>query len=96
MTDVIANSVFGAGIVSVTPGHIGAKRRFPMEHKITTRKGTDARNHVAKCACGWAYCNTRKRVLDRISDHMRAFEHEPRAWNDPLRAAVMPMAYPLG
>jgi len=41
------------------------------EHLTTYEPGTDARNHIARCSCGWAYSGThlevrRQAVLHRL------------------------------
>ena len=61
-----------------------------MDHKIVFAKGSDARNYVATCECGWAYSGTYRAVRERAEVHKICFEFEDRKWNDPRRRTEMP------
>lgn len=59
-------------------------------HSLTFHTGTDANNHVVRCACGWSFSSTYHAVRDRGQTHALAFKFEDRTWNDPRRQRVMP------
>lgn len=61
-------------------------------HDLSYQEGTDARNHVAKCSCGWAGSETYLGVRDRGNLHKIVFADEDRLWRDPRRQTVMPPA----
>ena len=63
-----------------------------MEHTLEFIAGTDPRNHVVKCSCGWAFSSTYKGVRERGQTHQEVFAEEERKFNDPLRKTVMPPA----
>ena len=46
-------------------------------------KGRDARNHVVRCTCGWAYSSTHLDCKSHGLDHV--VEFNPRRWDDPKR-----------
>ena len=52
-------------------------------HKTNFEEGTDARNNIVRCECGWAYSGTYHEV------HTRALSHQARnntlRWDDPMR-----------
>ena len=54
-----------------------------MKHTLTYTEGTDARNHVARCSCGWAYGSTyndcRSKGFSHVDNNSRLY------WNDPRR-----------
>lgn len=52
-------------------------------HDLIMTKGTDARNHVVRCTCGWAASDTFKDIRKRGEFHLR--QDNPLAWNDPAR-----------
>lgn len=58
-------------------------------HELTFNAGTNARNHVVRCTCGWAYSNTYLAVRERGGMHRVLFADEDRRWNDPKRYAEM-------
>ena len=60
-------------------------------HKVKFESGTNARNHVVRCKCGYAYSNTSLAVRARGLVHLQVFEGEIHRWNDPRRTANMPM-----
>ena len=62
-------------------------------HQVKYEDGEDARNHIVKCTCGWAYSGTWKTVRERGPVHMRVFRDEDKRWNDPRRVTHMPGAY---
>lgn len=64
-----------------------------MNHKCEFVKGTDARNHIAKCECGWEFSGTYRSVHDRAQTHSVAFADEDRGWNDLRRRTMMPMNF---
>jgi hypothetical protein len=61
-----------------------------MEHITQNTKGTDARNHLSKCACGWSVSGTYLGVRARATVHRIVFKDEHRLWNDPKRRTEMP------
>ena len=63
-----------------------------MDHITSHRKGSDPRNHVGRCTCGYAYSGTFKAVSERMAVHKSEFTDEHRAWNDPRRLTQMPLA----
>lgn len=54
-----------------------------MKHATTFTKGTDARNHVIRCSCGWAYSSTFVACRERADGH--AEENNYLRWTDPRR-----------
>lgn len=54
-----------------------------MKHATTFTKGTDARNHVVRCSCGWAYSSTFLACRERTVDHVS--ENNYLRWTDPRR-----------
>jgi hypothetical protein len=63
-----------------------------MEHTLEFQDGTDPRNHIVKCSCGWSFSSTYKGVRDRGLIHQQVFAKEEHRWDDPLRKTVMPPA----
>ncbi len=61
-----------------------------MEHKCTFTKGTDARNHIARCECGWSFSGTYLAIRARARLHGQVFFDETRSWRDSRREALMP------
>jgi hypothetical protein len=61
-----------------------------MNHRMQFKEGSDARNHVVGCECGWRYSGTYRAIRDRAMTHSAVFMDEDRAWNDPRRRAQMP------
>lgn len=59
-------------------------------HKLCYIEGTDARNHIVKCGCGWSFSSTHNAVRERGRFHVAAFDNELRAWSDPQRKTMMP------
>lgn len=62
-------------------------------HKVAYIEGTDARNHIAKCECGWAASGTYRDVRHRGSFH--ADQDNSLEWRDPRRAAQSDKRYPI-
>lgn len=52
-------------------------------HKLRYHQGTDARNYVVRCNCGWAASGTWRGVHDRGRVHF--LQDNPLTWNDPAR-----------
>lgn len=61
-----------------------------MNHQIKCAPGTDPRNHIVTCECGWKYSGTYKGVRERGDLHTKVFAFEDRRWNDPRRHTEMP------
>lgn len=59
-------------------------------HELRYEKGTDARNHIVRCSCGWAFSSAYHDTRNRGDLHMRAFKDEDRRWNDKRRQTEMP------
>lgn len=62
----------------------------PISHELTHIKGTDARNHVVRCTCGWAYSSTHLDCKSRALNHV--IEYNVRRWDDPRRYDMRPAA----
>ena len=54
-------------------------------HNLNHIKGTDARNHIVRCACGWAYSSTLLECRQMAHNHL--LENNEYKWNDPRRYA---------
>jgi hypothetical protein len=54
-----------------------------MIHKLTFEKGTNPRNHIVRCSCGWAYASTHHDVTEIGYEHQR--KNNPLTWLDPKR-----------
>ncbi len=54
-----------------------------MNHTVNFRPGTDPRNHIAVCACGWKYSDTYRRIREVADGHR--IEANYLAWHDPRR-----------
>jgi len=61
-------------------------------HETSYRKGTDARNHVATCKCGWAASGTWKDVRSRGAFHLA--QDNPLSWFDRGREFQSDKRYP--
>jgi acetone carboxylase gamma subunit len=59
-------------------------------HETTFICGTDTRNYIVRCSCGYAFSGTCRAVEERASTHRTAFMFEERRWNDPRRTTYMP------
>lgn len=59
-------------------------------HQSTFTRGSDARNHIARCQCGWGCSGTYNSVRTRAEIHRVTFGYENHAWTHPQRKAVMP------
>lgn len=59
-------------------------------HELRYENGTDARNHVVRCSCGWAFSSTYHDTRKRGNLHTHVFHDEDRKWNDPRRQILMP------
>lgn len=64
-----------------------------MTHQTNFTLGTDARNHIVRCSCGWAFSGTYIAIRDRANIHRYAFKDEYRKWNDPQRRTEMPPSF---
>jgi hypothetical protein len=64
-----------------------------MNHVVTLMPGTDARNWVARCTCGWGHSNTFVATNQRSVVHEDTFANYGRMWNDPYRMREMPPAF---
>lgn len=60
-------------------------------HRLRFKPGTDPRNHIVRCDCGWSYSNTHNAVRSRGLTHAQTFKDETRDWDDKKRTTVMPM-----
>jgi hypothetical protein len=61
-------------------------------HKVSYQKGTDARNYIAKCVCGWLGSGTYRDAKSRGEFHLA--QDNPLAWHDPMRAVQSDRKYP--
>lgn len=63
-------------------------------HALNYTKGSDPRNHVVRCSCGYAFSSTYLAVRMRGAVHVRRFAEEHRTWADPKRDEEMPSFAP--
>lgn len=63
---------------------------MPADHTVKFKRGSDPRNHIARCNCGYGYAGTYRAVRERADIHRTVFAHEYHPWNDRGRAAIMP------
>lgn len=62
------------------------------KHDLTYIKGTDARNHIVKCSCGFAASDTYLSVRKRGQYHIE--QKNPLRWDDPRREYQSDRYYP--
>lgn len=65
----------------------------PVNHKLRYTTGSDPRNYVVRCKCGWSYSGTYRAVHKRGPMHVEIFANEPLRWNDKGRQAEMPQVW---
>jgi len=58
-------------------------------HRLAHERGEDSRNHIVRCACGWAHANTRRACERRGQLHLMLATVQ--RWADPKRTYEMPM-----
>lgn len=62
------------------------------QHATRYQEGTDARNHIMRCSCGFSCSGTYKAIGERAKLHREVFKFEWAAWNSPERKASMPFS----
>lgn len=63
-----------------------------VKHDIGYVKGTDPRNHIVKCSCGFSASDTYLAVRKRGQFHKE--QDNPLAWDDPGRIDQGEKKYP--
>lgn len=64
-----------------------------MKHRMDFEDGTDARNYIGRCSCGYEISGTYLQVRNRAALHLHYFVSEPYAWYDSRRTTMMPPTY---
>ena len=72
--------------VTVAPG----RETVSASHPLRFKAGSDARNHIVSCECGWAYSGTYRGVRKRGAVHVEVFGREFAPWTAKWRQTAMP------
>jgi hypothetical protein len=59
-----------------------------MPHSLSFEKGTHHGNHIARCECGWAHCNSYKATRQHGEWHLEDAGNHPHKWADKDRPYV--------